>query len=46
MVSETVEPSRLDIAKLSVRKYLNNKLKAELEKDTTQKSATKLYEIN
>jgi hypothetical protein len=46
LVSESVEPSRLDISKLSVRKYLNGKLKAELEKDSTLKSATKLYEIN
>ncbi|MEO6284767.1 MAG: hypothetical protein ABIN80_30745 [Dyadobacter sp.] len=46
LVSETVEPSRLDISRLSVRKYLNGRLKAELEKDTTLKSATKLYEIN
>jgi hypothetical protein len=46
LVAETVEPSRLDITKLSVRKYLNGRLKAELEKDSTLKSATKLYEIN
>ncbi|WAC11805.1 hypothetical protein [Dyadobacter pollutisoli] len=46
LVSESVEPSRLDISRVSVRKYLNRKLKMELDKDTTLQSAPKLYEIN
>ncbi|SDH14514.1 hypothetical protein SAMN04487996_12974 [Dyadobacter soli] len=45
LVSETTEPELLDITKLSVRKYLNGKLRKELEKDTTGQSAIKLYEI-
>ena len=46
LVSETTEPEILDIRKLSVRKYLNEKLRKELEKDTTGQSAIRLYEIN
>lgn len=46
LVSETTEQEVLDIRKLSVRKYLNEKLRKELEKDTTGQSAIKLYEIN
>ncbi len=46
LVSETTEPAVLDIRKLSVRKYLNEKLRKELEKDTTGQSAVKLYEID
>lgn len=46
LVSETTEPEVLDVRKLSVRKYLNEKLRKELEKDTTGQSAIKLYEIN
>lgn len=46
LVSEMIEPEMLDIRKLSVRKYLNEKLRKELEKDTTVQSVIKLYEIN
>lgn len=46
LVSETTEPEVLDVGKLSVRKYLNAKLRKELEKDTTGQSAIKLFEIN
>lgn len=46
LISETTEPEILDVRKLSVRKYLNEKLRKELEKDTTGQSAVKLYEIN
>lgn len=46
LVSETTEQEVLDVRKLSVRKYLNEKLRKELEKDTTGQSAIKLYEIN
>lgn len=46
LVSETTEPEVLDVRKLAVRKYLNEKLRKELEKDTTGQSAIKLYEIN
>jgi hypothetical protein len=46
LVSETAEPSVLDVRKLSVRKYLNEKLRRELEKDTTDKATIRLYEID
>ncbi|MET7254712.1 hypothetical protein ACWKW6_17820 [Dyadobacter jiangsuensis] len=46
LVSETTEPEVLDVRRLSVRKYLNERLRKELEKDTTGQSAVKLYEIN
>ncbi len=46
LVSETTEPVVLDVRKLSVRKYLNERLRKELEKDTTGQAAFKLYEIN
>jgi len=46
LVSETTEPEVLDVRKLAVRKYLNEKLRKELEKDTTGQSAIKLFEIN
>ncbi len=46
LVSETTEAEVLDVRKLSVRKYLNEKLRKALEKDTTGQSAIKLYEIN
>ncbi|MGG7662651.1 hypothetical protein [Dyadobacter sp. BHUBP1] len=46
LVSETTEPEVLDVRKLSVRKSLNERLRKELEKDTTGQSAIKLYEIN
>ena len=46
LVSETTEPEVLDVRKLSVRRYLNERLRKELEKDTTGQSAIKLYEIN
>ncbi|MHA4736484.1 hypothetical protein [Dyadobacter sp. MSC1_007] len=46
LVSETTEPELLDVRKLSVRKYLNHKLKTELEKDTTQYTNPILYERN
>ncbi|SEJ31275.1 hypothetical protein SAMN05216327_108214 [Dyadobacter sp. SG02] len=46
LVSETTEPGVLDIRKLSVRKYLNEKLRKELERDTTGQSALRLYELN
>lgn len=46
LVSETTEPEVFDVRKLSVRKYLNEKLRKELEKDTTGQSAIRLYEID
>lgn len=46
LVSETTESELLDVSKLSVRKYLNQKLRKELEKDTTGQSAIQLFEIN
>jgi len=46
LVSETTEPEVLDVRKLSVRKYLNEKLRRELEKDTTGQATIKLYEFN
>ena len=46
LVAETTEPEVLNVSKLSVRKYLNERLRKELEKDTTGQSAIKLYEIN
>ncbi|GGM76761.1 hypothetical protein GCM10010967_05470 [Dyadobacter beijingensis] len=46
MVSETTEPAVLDVRKLSVRRYLNEKLRRELEKDTTGRAALRLYEIH
>ncbi|WP_426292874.1 hypothetical protein ACN9ML_25755 [Dyadobacter endophyticus] len=46
LVSETTEPALLDVRKVSVRKYLNEKLRKELEKDTTGQAAIKLYEID
>lgn len=46
LVSETTEPEVLDVRKLSVRRYLNEKLRKELEKDTTGQSVIKLYEID
>jgi hypothetical protein len=45
-VSQSVETEQLDISKLSVRKYLNKKLREELAKDSTIKTLPKLYEIN
>ncbi|MCF0071875.1 hypothetical protein LZD49_15465 [Dyadobacter sp. CY261] len=45
MVSEVAEPEVLDVRKLSVRKYLNEQLRKELEKDTTHGANIKLYEI-
>jgi hypothetical protein len=44
-VSESIEPGKLDVSKLSVRKYLNSKLKTELAKDSTIQLLPKLYEI-
>ncbi|MCE6988247.1 hypothetical protein [Dyadobacter sp. CY323] len=46
LVSEKIENGALDISKLSVRKYLNQKLKKELEKDSSSKISLKLYEIH
>ncbi|WP_353722013.1 hypothetical protein [Dyadobacter sp. 676] len=46
LVSETIEPEVLDVRKLSVRKYLNEKLRKELARDTTGQSAIRLYEID
>ena len=46
LVSTTTEPEKLDVTRLSVRKYLNKKLAKTLEKDSTANSRTKLYEIN
>jgi hypothetical protein len=46
LVSETTEPVLLDVRKVSVRKYLNEKLRKELEKDTTGQAAIRLYEID
>ena len=46
LMSETTETEVLDVRKLSVRKYLNDRLRKELEKDSTGQSAIKLYEIN
>jgi len=45
LVSEKTEPEVLDVGKLSVRKYLNDKLRKELNKDSAGQSAIKLYEI-
>lgn len=46
LVSETTEPALLDVRKVSVRKYLNEKLRKELGKDTTGQAAIRLYEID
>ena len=46
LVSETTEPALLDVKKVSVRKYLNEKLRKALEKDTTGQAAIRLYEID
>lgn len=46
LVSEVTEPALLDVRKLSVRKYLNHRLKAELEKDTANLANPTLYELN
>ncbi len=36
---------KLDVTKLSVRKYLNEQLRKALEKDTTAQANIRLYEI-
>ncbi|MCE7065302.1 hypothetical protein [Dyadobacter sp. CY326] len=46
LVSSISESDNLDIKRLSVKKYLNKKLVAELAKDSTANPRTKLYEIN
>lgn len=45
LMSEVTEPAVLDVRKLSVRKYLNDQLRKQLEKDTTERAALRLYEI-
>lgn len=45
LVSEVITKGELDVTKLSVRKYLNEQLRKELEKDTTAQAAIRLYEI-
>lgn len=46
LMSQATEPVLLDVRKVSVRKYLNEKLRKELGKDTTGQAAIKLYEID
>jgi hypothetical protein len=46
LISTANEPDNLDVTKLSVRRYLNKKLAAELSKVSTNASFQKLYEIN